>query len=56
MTIKGRFLVEHIHDGVIVDKFSVTNGIMIEGRNFYLDIDNIREGFHITDTQTKEEQ
>ena len=53
MKSKGRFHVEHIRNGVVVDKFDVTNDITTEGRNFHVDIDNIREGFHITDTQTK---
>ena len=46
LKIKGRFIVEHIRDGKVINKFDITNGITIEGKNYLLNV-----GFHNTPAQ-----
>ncbi len=41
LKLKGRFHIEHIRDGVVINKFDITNGITVEGKNFLLNL-----GFH----------
>ena len=41
MKIKGRIHIEHIRNGVVINKFDITNGITVEGKNFLLNV-----GFH----------
>lgn len=41
LRLEGKFHIEHIRDGKVIDKFDITNGITIEGKNFLLNL-----GFH----------
>jgi len=45
---KGRFHIEHIRDGKVINKFDITNGITVEGKNFLLNV-----GFHGGDGPAK---
>ena len=48
LKVKGQFHIEHIRDGEVINRFDITNGITIEGKNFLLDV-----GFHGGDGPAK---
>lgn len=41
LPLKGKFTIEHIRNGEVINKFEIENGITVEGKNFLLDV-----GFH----------
>jgi len=41
LDLNGRFHIEHIRDGKVINEFDITNGITVEGKNFLLNL-----GFH----------